>query len=137
MAEQRIPSLEHPCADDTPSGSPTDPASAPERGRGAREPEPLWRHLLGGELRRLRQERGETLGGIARRAGISPQYLSEVERGAKDPSSEMIAAIAGALGVALVDLTRAVTGGLTTEPSATLATVTSLAIVSPSVALAA
>ena len=39
-----------------------------------------------------------TLVGRLRRAGISPQYLSEVERGRKDPSSEVLAAISGALG---------------------------------------
>src|SRR5699024_12657069 len=37
-----------------------------------------------------------------------PQYLSEIERGVKEPSSEMIAAVAGALGVTLLDLTVAV-----------------------------
>lgn len=76
--------------------------------RPVREPEPLWRDALGDVLRRLRHERGERLTDTARRAGVSPQYLSEVERGLKEPSSEMIAAIAGALGVTLVDLTVAV-----------------------------
>jgi len=74
--------------------------------------EPLWRHMLGDRLRRLRLERGETLGQAAGRAGISPQYLSEIERGIKDPSSEMIAAVAGALDVALVDLTLGVADDL-------------------------
>ena len=41
---------------------------------------------------------------VAERAGISPQYLSEIERGRKEPSSEMIAAVTGALGVELADL---------------------------------
>lgn len=67
--------------------------------------EPLWRDALGEELRRRRHERGETLGETADRAGVSPQYLSEMERGRKEPSSEMIAAVAGALDVTLVDLT--------------------------------
>lgn len=75
-------------------------------------PLPLWRHLLGDELRRLRKERGETLGDTAAHAGISPQYLSEIERGVKDPSSEMIDAVAGALGVTLVDLADSVAGTL-------------------------
>ncbi|MGC5628885.1 helix-turn-helix domain-containing protein [Georgenia sp. Z1344] len=70
--------------------------------------EPLWRHMLGERLRALRHARGERLGDTAGRAGVSPQYLSEMERGVKDPSSEMIAAVAGALGVSLVDLTVAV-----------------------------
>jgi transcriptional regulator with XRE-family HTH domain len=42
---------------------------------------------------------------VARRAGVSVQYLSEVERGRKEPSSEMIAAIAGAHDLSLHDLT--------------------------------
>ena len=48
----------------------------------------------------------------AGRAGISPQYLSEVERGRKEPSSEMIAALAGALGVTLTELTEQLAGEL-------------------------
>ena len=64
--------------------------------------------MIGEEFRRLRREKGETLGETARRAGVSPQYLSEMERGVKDPSSEMIAAVARALGVRLIDLTGAV-----------------------------
>ncbi|MCU1476363.1 MAG: family transcriptional regulator [Subtercola sp.] len=67
--------------------------------------EPLWRHILGRQLRMLRLDRGEKLADTAARAGISPQYLSEIERGLKEPSSEMIAAIAGALGVTLLNLT--------------------------------
>lgn len=80
--------------------------------------EPLWRHMLGDQLRQLRHERGETLGETARNAGVSPQYLSEIERGVKDPSSEMIAAVAGALGVTLIDLTGAVAENLTLWRSA-------------------
>jgi transcriptional regulator with XRE-family HTH domain len=71
--------------------------------------EPLWREVLGRRLRALRGERGETLVETAERAGLSPQYLSEVERGLKEPSSEMIAALAGALGTTLADLTASVT----------------------------
>jgi transcriptional regulator with XRE-family HTH domain len=51
----------------------------------------------------MRTARGEHLEETARRAGISPQYLSEVERGRKDASSEMISAILGALDSSLVD----------------------------------
>jgi transcriptional regulator with XRE-family HTH domain len=75
-------------------------------------PEPLWREVLGGRLRALRTEREETLAHAAERAGISPQYLSEIERGRKEPSSEMIAALAGALDTTLADLTFAVTEDL-------------------------
>lgn len=73
--------------------------------RTQRELEPLWRDVVGRKLRGLRHEQGERLVETATRAGISPQYLSEVERGRKDPSSEMLAAIAGALGTSLLDLT--------------------------------
>jgi transcriptional regulator with XRE-family HTH domain len=74
--------------------------------------EPLWREVLGSRMRALRTERDETLAQTAERAGISPQYLSEIERGRKEPSSEMIAALAGALGTTLADLTFAVTEDL-------------------------
>lgn len=77
--------------------------------RAARPLEPLLRDVVGRALRELRHEQGERLVETAARAGISPQYLSEVERGRKDPSSEMFAAITGALGTDLVDLTRRVT----------------------------
>ena len=60
-------------------------------------PERLWREMVGEELHRERSARGERLKDVAERAGVSPQYLSEVERGLKDPSSEMLHAIAGAL----------------------------------------
>ncbi|HVX44290.1 MAG TPA: helix-turn-helix transcriptional regulator [Mycobacteriales bacterium] len=69
------------------------------------EPEPLWREALGAQVRRLRKERGATLVQTAERAGISPQYLSELERGRKDPSSEMVAAVAGALDLSVLELT--------------------------------
>ena len=78
----------------------------------APEPEPLWREVLGSRLRALRADRDETLAQTAERAGISPQYLSEIERGRKEPSSEMIAALAGALDTTLAELTLAVTEDL-------------------------
>ncbi|HJZ28568.1 MAG TPA: helix-turn-helix transcriptional regulator, partial [Streptosporangiaceae bacterium] len=48
-------------------------------------PEPLWREVLGQRLRTLRLDQQETLAETAGRAGISPQYLSEIERGRKEP----------------------------------------------------
>jgi len=84
--------------------------------------EPLWREALGRRLRALRAAQRETLAETAGRAGVSPQYLSEVERGRKDPSSEMIAALAGALGTTLIGLTehviRDLQQGLTARRSA-------------------
>lgn len=97
--------------------APRDPVPlrpAGERGRR----EPLWRHLVGEQLRRRRQARGEGLRDVAHRAGVSMQYLSEVERGLKEPSSEIVAAVAAALDTTLLDLTGAVSERLSSlEPS--------------------
>lgn len=87
-------------------------APRPARRPQPSDPEPLWRQLLGDQLRRRRHEREETLIETAEKAGVSPQYLSEVERGLKEPSSEMIAAISGALETSLIELTSAVAGEL-------------------------
>ncbi|MFC6043963.1 helix-turn-helix domain-containing protein [Nocardioides hankookensis] len=69
------------------------------------EPEPLWREAVGHELREERRTAERTLADVASDAGVSTQYLSEVERGLKEPSSEVLGAVAGALGLRLVDLT--------------------------------
>lgn len=87
-------------------------------------PEPLWRDVLGDRLRRLRHEREETLTETAERAGISPQYLSEIERGIKEPSSEMVAAVAGALDSSLLELTSAVADELRTRESSAVSRAT-------------
>ncbi|MBO9524478.1 MAG: helix-turn-helix transcriptional regulator [Nocardioidaceae bacterium] len=75
--------------------------------------EPLWRELVGDQLRRTRLEREERLVDVAQRAGVSPQYLSEVERGLKDPSSEMLAAVAGALDLTARELSVRAAGAAT------------------------
>ncbi|CAL9618685.1 hypothetical protein SUDANB32_05789 [Streptomyces sp. enrichment culture] len=77
-------------------GPPAPPAAAPR--------EPLWRHLVGDVLRRERQAQERTLKDVADAARISMPYLSEVERGRKEASSEVLAAAAGALGLGLGDL---------------------------------
>ena len=87
-------------------------ASQPQAPQEAPAQEPLWREVLGRRLRVLRQDQDETLAETAGRAGISPQYLSEIERGRKEPSSEMIAALAGALGTTLTALTEQVADDL-------------------------
>jgi transcriptional regulator with XRE-family HTH domain len=74
--------------------------------------------VLGQRLRALRLDQQETLAETAGRAGISPQYLSEVERGRKEPSSEMIAALAGALGITLIGLTEQVASDLRRQQAA-------------------
>jgi DNA-binding XRE family transcriptional regulator len=77
-------------------------------------PEPLWREAVGRELREERRTAQRTLADVASDAGVSTQYLSEVERGLKEPSSEILGAVAGALGLGLVDLTSRVSRRLTT-----------------------
>lgn len=66
---------------------------------------PLWRELVGDQLRRRRESRDESLRAVSKRAGVSPQYLSEVERGLKEPSSEVLQAIGRSLDASLLDLT--------------------------------
>jgi transcriptional regulator with XRE-family HTH domain len=57
----------------------------------------LLRHLLGDALRRLRLRQGRTLREVSAAARVSLGYLSEVERGQKEASSELLAAICSAL----------------------------------------
>ncbi len=64
----------------------------------------LMREAIGGSLRRVRTTRRRTLREVSRRARVSLGYLSEVERGRKEPSSELLAAICDALEIALSDL---------------------------------
>jgi transcriptional regulator with XRE-family HTH domain len=64
----------------------------------------LMREAIGGSLRRARTARRRTLRDVSRRARVSLGYLSEVERGRKEPSSELLAAICEALDFALHDL---------------------------------
>ena len=76
------------------------PAARPE---GAR-PEPPLRVLVGAVLRRHRERQGRTLRDVAAVARVSVPYLSEVERGRKEASSEVLGAVCRALGLRLVDL---------------------------------
>ncbi|MEV5914068.1 helix-turn-helix domain-containing protein [Streptomyces chartreusis] len=77
------------------------PGTAPPR---AAPKEPLWRDLVGDVLRRERLAQERTLKDVADAARISMPYLSEVERGRKEASSEVLAAAAHALGLGLGDL---------------------------------
>ncbi|GAA1459617.1 helix-turn-helix domain-containing protein [Williamsia maris] len=70
----------------------------------ARTEGPLMRELLGDTLRSARRRQERTLKDVAERAGVSMTYLSEIERGHKEASSEVISAITRSLGGELVDL---------------------------------
>jgi transcriptional regulator with XRE-family HTH domain len=68
----------------------------------------LLRQLLGDVLRRLRLRQGRTLREVSASARVSLGYLSEVERGQKEASSELLAAICSALGTPLSQVFREV-----------------------------
>jgi transcriptional regulator with XRE-family HTH domain len=68
----------------------------------------LLRHLLGDALRRLRLRQGRTLREVSATARVSLGYLSEVERGQKEASSELLASICDALGAPLSQVLREV-----------------------------
>jgi transcriptional regulator with XRE-family HTH domain len=65
---------------------------------------PLLRTLLGDVLRRIRLEQNRTLADVAEIARVSMPYLSELERGRKEASSEVLAAICDALAVDLSEV---------------------------------
>jgi transcriptional regulator with XRE-family HTH domain len=69
---------------------------------------PLLRTMVGDVLRRTRLEQRRTLADVASSARISMQYLSELERGRKEASSEILAALCGALRLDLSELLAAV-----------------------------
>ncbi|BAX91942.1 transcriptional regulator ClgR [Mycobacterium shigaense] len=62
---------------------------------------PLVREVIGDVLRRARTSQGRTLREVSDAARVSLGYLSEVERGRKEPSSELLNSICDALDVAL------------------------------------
>lgn len=74
----------------------------------SQRPRPLLRTMLGDVLRRTRLEQRRTLADVARSARISMQYLSEIERGRKEASSEILAALCSALRLDLSELLAAV-----------------------------
>ncbi|MBC2638961.1 MULTISPECIES: helix-turn-helix domain-containing protein [unclassified Rhodococcus (in: high G+C Gram-positive bacteria)] len=66
--------------------------------------EPLVRELYGRVLRDARLDQDRSLEDVACAVGMSKQYLSEIERGKKEPSSEMLRAVCGALGMSVEHL---------------------------------
>ncbi|MEU5787203.1 helix-turn-helix transcriptional regulator [Micromonospora purpureochromogenes] len=68
----------------------------------------LLRRVIGDALRARRQGQHRTLREVSTAANVSLGYLSEIERGQKEPSSELLAAICDALGARLSELLREV-----------------------------
>jgi transcriptional regulator with XRE-family HTH domain len=79
----------------------------------------LLRRLLGDELRRRRVRQGRTLREVSSTARVSLGYLSEIERGQKEASSELLAAVCGALEVPLSQVLRGVSDELELREEAT------------------
>ncbi|CAB0511520.1 XRE family transcriptional regulator [Corynebacterium diphtheriae] len=67
-------------------------------------PEPLLREALGSALRAFRADKGITLRELAETSRVSPGYLSELERGRKEVSSELLASVCHALGTSVSDV---------------------------------
>ncbi|MCK9876225.1 helix-turn-helix domain-containing protein [Frankia sp. AgPm24] len=91
----------------------------------------LLRRMIGEALRRRRQDQHRTLREVSSAARVSLGYLSEVERGQKEASSELLAAICEALGVRLADLLREVSEDLELAELAVGATVGGATVVVP------
>jgi transcriptional regulator with XRE-family HTH domain len=72
----------------------------------------LLRRLLGDVLREGRREQGRTLREVSSAARVSLGYLSEVERGQKEASSELLGSICEALDVPMSELLREVSDNL-------------------------
>src|SRR5947207_5117685 len=75
----------------------------------------VLRQVVGETLRGMRLRQRRTLREVSASARVSLGYLSEVERGQKEPSSELLAAICGALDVALSELFQEVSTELRRE----------------------
>lgn len=78
----------------------------------------LFRRLLGDVLRDLRMQRGLTLREVSAEARVSLGYISEIERGQKEASSELLASLCAALEAPLSDVLRDVADLVALEEAA-------------------
>ena len=78
----------------------------------------LFRRLLGDVLRDQRMQRGMTLREVSKEARVSLGYISEIERGQKEASSELLASLCTALEVPLSDVLREVSDAVAVEEAA-------------------
>ncbi|MBN9618149.1 MAG: helix-turn-helix transcriptional regulator, partial [Actinobacteria bacterium] len=95
---------------------------------------PVLRQVVGDTLRGVRMRQRRTLREVSATARVSLGYLSEVERGQKEASSELLAAICGALDVELSDLFAEVSQTLRREEKLALTGSTRVALVGGSAA---
>jgi transcriptional regulator with XRE-family HTH domain len=82
----------------------------------------LFRRMLGDVLRSERLDRGLTLREVSKEARVSLGYISEIERGQKEASSELLASLCSALDVPLSAVLREVSDAIAVEESTPLAT---------------
>ena len=83
----------------------------------------LVRQEIGDVLRDYRLQKGRTLRQVASKASVALGYLSEVERGQKEASSELLNSICTALGLSLSSLLADVAGQIKTSETTTLTVV--------------
>ena len=78
----------------------------------------LFRRLLGDVLRSERMQRGMTLREVSAEARVSLGYISEIERGQKEASSELLASLCAAMDLPLSDVLREVSDAVAVEERA-------------------
>ena len=78
----------------------------------------LFRRLLGDVLRGARMQRGMTLRELSAEARVSLGYISEIERGQKEASSELLASLCSAMDLPLSDVLRDVANAVAVEEMA-------------------
>ena len=88
----------------------------------------LFRRLLGEVLRTHRMRRGLTLREVSAEARVSLGYISEIERGQKEASSELLASLCGALDMPLSDVLREVSDAVAVEEAALALEVASIEV---------
>lgn len=80
----------------------------------------LLRHAIGEVLRHVRQRQGRTLREVSQSARVSLGYLSEVERGQKEASSELLASICQALDISISEMLNEVSARMAVEEGFTV-----------------
>ena len=78
----------------------------------------LFRRLLGDVLRARRMQRGMTLREVSAEARVSLGYISEIERGQKEASSELLGSLCAALDLPLSEVLREVSHQVAVEEAA-------------------
>ena len=80
----------------------------------------VFRRLLGDVLRARRMQRGMTLREVSAEARVSLGYISEIERGQKEASSELLASLCAALDVPLSEVLQDVSSLVAVEETTAL-----------------